>query len=180
MTTGPGKRANLALIVLAQVLALALWFSGTAAGPAMAREAPLPPGFLAWLTGGVQLGFVLGTLASAALALPDRLDPRRLIAAASLLGAAANALILALPVGSPGVIALRVVTGLALACIYPVGMKLATGWATRARCRAGGGDAGRRADARLGLAASGQRLRRGGLAGHGRRRLGRGAGRRPG
>jgi MFS family permease len=132
LTTGPGKRANLALIVLAQVLALALWFSGTAAGPAMAREAPLPPGFLAWLTGGVQLGFVLGTLASAALALPDRIDPRRLIAAASLLGAAANALVLALPIGSPGVIALRVVTGLALACIYPVGMKLATGWATRA------------------------------------------------
>ncbi len=132
MTPGPGKRANLARIVLAQVLALALWFSGTAAGPAMAREAALPPGFLAWLTGGVQLGFVLGTLASAALALPDRVDPRRLIAAASLLGAAANALILVLPVGSPGVILLRGVTGLALACIYPVGMKLATGWATKA------------------------------------------------
>ncbi|WP_240756673.1 MFS transporter [Roseicella aquatilis] len=127
----PGKPANLALITLAQVLALALWFSGTAAGPAMAREAALPPGFLAWLTGGVQLGFVLGTLASAALALPDRLDPRRLIAAAALLGALANALVLALPVGSPWVIALRGVTGLALACIYPVGMKLAAGWARR-------------------------------------------------
>jgi MFS family permease len=127
-----GKPANLLLIVLAQVLALALWFSGTAAGPAMAREAPLPAGFLAWLTGGVQLGFVLGTLASAALALPDRLEPRRLIAAAALLGAAANALILGLPVGSPPVIVARVATGLALACIYPVGMKLAAGWATKA------------------------------------------------
>jgi MFS family permease len=124
------KPANLALIVLAQVLALALWFSGTAAGPAMAREAPLPPGFLAWLTGAVQLGFVAGTLASAALALPDRVDPRRLIAAAALLGAAANGAILALPVGDPGVLWLRGLTGVALACIYPVGMKLAAGWAT--------------------------------------------------
>ncbi|RAI59366.1 MFS transporter [Roseicella frigidaeris] len=127
-----GKPGNLLLITLAQVLALALWFSGTAAGPAMAREAALPPGFLAWLTGAVQLGFVLGTLGSAALALPDRLDPRRLIAAAALLGAVANAAILVLPVGAPGVILARGVTGLALACIYPVGMKLATGWASRA------------------------------------------------
>ena len=128
---GGGKARNLSLIVSAQVLAMALWFSGTAAGPAMGREAALPPGFLAWLTGAVQLGFVLGTLGSAALALPDRLDPRRLIAAASLLGAAANALVLALPVGSPWVIAARAATGLALACVYPVGMKLAAGWADR-------------------------------------------------
>ena len=51
----PGKAANLAPIALAQVLAL--WFSGTAAGPGMAREAavlgavanaailPPPPGY---------------------------------------------------------------------------------------------------------------------------------------
>jgi MFS family permease len=123
------RPASLALIVLAQVLALSLWFSGTAAGPAMAREAAVPPGFLAWLTGGVQAGFVLGTLASAVLALPDRIDPRRLIAAACLFGAAANALILALPVGDPRVILARGATGLALACVYPVGMKLAASWA---------------------------------------------------
>lgn len=126
-----GKARNLLLIVSAQVLAMALWFSGTAAGPSMAREAPLPPGFLAWLTGAVQVGFVLGTLGSAALALPDRLDPRRLIAAAALLGAAANASILFLPTGSPWVVAARGATGAALACIYPVGMKLAAGWADR-------------------------------------------------
>ena len=34
-----GKTANIALITLAQVLALCLWFSGTAAGPGMLREA---------------------------------------------------------------------------------------------------------------------------------------------
>ncbi|GGC33493.1 MFS transporter [Siccirubricoccus deserti] len=129
------RPASIVLIVLAQVLALSLWFSGTAAGPAMAREAAVPPGFLAWLTGGVQAGFVLGTLASAALALPDRVDPRRLIAAACLFGATANALILALPVGDPWVVVARGATGLALACVYPVGMKLAAGWA-------GPGDAG--------------------------------------
>lgn len=125
------KAASLVLIVAAQVLALALWFAGTAAGPSMARDAVLPAGFLPWLTSAVQAGFVAGTLASAALTLPDRLDPRRLIAGAALLGAAANALILALPVGHWAVLALRAVTGATLACVYPPGMKLAAGWADR-------------------------------------------------
>lgn len=124
------KAANLALIVAAEVLALALWFSGTAAGPGMAREAPLPPGFQAWMTGAVQAGFVLGTLASAALALPDRLDPRRFFAACALGGAIANATLLLLPPGDPAMILARLATGIALAGIYPVGMKLAAGWAS--------------------------------------------------
>jgi len=130
-----GKAINLALIVAAQVLALALWFSGTAAGPAMAREfVVLASGFQALLTGAVQGGFVIGTLVSAALALADRFDPRRLFAAAALAGAAANAAILLLSPGTP-IIAARFATGMALAGVYPVGMKLAVGWANR-------GDAG--------------------------------------
>ena len=127
-----GKAANLALIATAQVLALALWFSGTAAGPDMAREsAAIGPGFQALLTGAVQAGFVLGTVASAALALPDRFDPRRVFAVSAAAGAIANAAILLLPPGSPAVVAARLVTGLALAGVYPVGMKLAVGWADR-------------------------------------------------
>lgn len=97
----------------------------------MAREASLPASFIAWLTGAVQCGFVLGTLV-ATLALPDRVDPRRLIAAASLVGAVANGLVLLLPVGSPWVVLARGATGMALACVYPVGMKLAASWAGRA------------------------------------------------
>jgi MFS family permease len=127
-----GKVANLALITLAQVLVLALWFSGTAAGPGMARDAgSVGTGFQALLTGAVQAGFVFGTLVSAALALPDRYDPRRVIAVASLLGAAANAAILFLAPGSDAAVAARFATGAALAGVYPVGMKLAAGWADR-------------------------------------------------
>ncbi|MFC0384424.1 MFS transporter [Muricoccus vinaceus] len=131
-----GKAANLALIVAAQVLALALWFSGTAAGPGMLREAAQAgAGFQAMLTGAVQAGFVLGTLASAVLALPDRFDPRRVFAIAALAGALANAAILLMPPGAVAVIGARFATGMALAGVYPVGMKLAAGWADR-------GDAG--------------------------------------
>ncbi len=131
------KAANLTLLTVAQVLALSLWFSGTAAGPGIAREAAgvVGPGFQAWLTGAVQAGFVAGTLISAALAVADRFDPRRVFAASALFGAAANAAILVLPLGSGVAIVARFVTGAALAGVYPVGLKLALGWADR-------GDAG--------------------------------------
>ncbi|NKE44656.1 MFS transporter [Roseomonas frigidaquae] len=126
------KRRNIALITLAQVLALSLWFSSTAAGPAMLLEAPARGHvYQALLTSAVQAGFVLGTLVSAALALPDRFDPRRVFALAALLGATANGAILLLPPGAEAVIAARFATGMALAGVYPVGMKLAAGWADR-------------------------------------------------
>ncbi len=126
------KRANLLSITAAEILALALWFSGTAAGPGLLAAAAAPvAGFQSWLTSAVQAGFVLGTLVSAVLALPDRFDPRRVFAAAASIGAAANALILILPPGSLADLVCRFVTGIALAGIYPVGMKLAVGWSDR-------------------------------------------------
>jgi MFS family permease len=128
-----GKPANLALIVAAQVLALSLWFSGTAAGRGMLRDATeAVPGFQAWLTSAVQAGFVAGTLVSALLSLPDRFDPRRVFAVSALTGTVVNAAILLLPLGSEADIVARFLTGAALAGVYPVGMKLAAGWATKA------------------------------------------------
>jgi MFS family permease len=126
-----GKPRNLLLITFAQVLVLSIWFAGTAAGPGMAREATLSPDFQALLTSAVQAGFVVGTLISAVLGLADRLDPRRLFATSALLGALANAGILLLPVGAEAAILARFATGIALAGVYPVGMKLAAGWADR-------------------------------------------------
>jgi len=127
------KPANLALITVAQVLVLALWFSGTAAGPGMLREASEAiPSFQAWLTSAVQAGFVIGTLVSATLSLPDRVDPRLVFAMSAVAGAAVNAAILVLPLGTAADIAARMLTGVALAGVYPVGMKLAAGWADKA------------------------------------------------
>jgi hypothetical protein len=83
----------------------------------MARETALATGFLAWLTSAVQAGFVVGTRVSATLALPDRFDLRRLIAAASLVGAAAHPLLLPLPLGHAGMLVARAGTGGALACV---------------------------------------------------------------
>jgi MFS family permease len=123
------KVASITIIAVCQVAAMALWFSASAAVPALVAEYQLSGLAQAALTSGVQAGFVVGCLASAALGLPDRIDPRRLFAASATVGAAANALLLAVEPTSVAVPALRAVTGIAMAGVYPVGMKLASTWA---------------------------------------------------
>jgi MFS family permease len=117
----------LALVALGQLLGMTLWFSATAAAPALADAFDLTGGGTAWLTMAVQAGFVAGTFASAASNLADRVNARHLFAAGCAAGAAANALI-PLAGSVTVVIALRLVTGAALACVYPPGLKIAAGW----------------------------------------------------
>ena len=100
-TLRQSKPASVAVIALAEVLAMALWFSASAVVPALARAHGLDGFSQALFTSAVQAGFVAGSLASALAGLPDRMDPRRLFLAASLLGAAANLAILSLDPGSP-------------------------------------------------------------------------------
>ncbi|HEV7368161.1 MFS transporter [Arenibaculum sp.] len=123
------KWRSLALLALAEVLALALWFSATAVVPELRAEAGLDAFTASLFTSAVQGGFVAGTLASAVLGLADRLDPRRLFMASALAAAAANASILLVEPTSALVPAARFATGLCMAGIYPVGMKLASTWA---------------------------------------------------
>ena len=114
-------------VALAQFLGMTLWFSATAAGPAMASEFNLTRSATAWLTMAVQAGFVAGTLMSGLLNLADVLNARRLFALGCIVGAAANAVIPLAPAPS-AIIVLRALTGFALACVYPPGLKIAAGW----------------------------------------------------
>ena len=123
------KLASVSLIAFCQVAALGLWFSASAVVPALVAQYRLTGFAQAALTSGVQAGFVAGCLASAYFGLPDRIDPRRLFAGCALLGAAANAALLAVDPASAWPPLLRFVTGIALAGVYPVGMKLASTWA---------------------------------------------------
>src|SRR5207247_980138 len=97
--------------------------------PALAGEFHLSNFAQATLTTAVQIGFVIGCLASAVLGLADRLEPRRLFAAAAAIGAIANALLLVVDPRSVAAPLLRLVTGICMAGVYPVGMKLASTWA---------------------------------------------------
>lgn len=124
-----GKTGNLALLTVAVVLAPAIWFAGTAAVPALLRDGVITRGEAGWLTAAVQLGFVLGTLVSALLSLADRWPARALFfGAATLAGLGTLAQAFLEPAGF-GAYALRFVAGAAMAGVYPVGMKLASGWA---------------------------------------------------
>src|SRR5205823_7541589 len=65
--------------------------------------------------------------------LPDRIDPRRLFAASSLVAALANGAMLIVPADALGFPLLRFVAGACAAGIYPVGMKMASTWAVTDR-----------------------------------------------
>ena len=123
------KPASVAIIALCQVAAMALWFSASAVTPSLVAEFHLSNFYQAALTSGVQAGFVIGCIASALLGLPDRVDPRRLFAVSAATGAVANALLLVIDPASLGMPVLRLITGICMAGVYPVGMKLAATWA---------------------------------------------------
>ncbi len=126
----PAKFRSIAVIAVCQIAAMALWFSASAVMPSLVAEYGLAPTMQAALTSAVQAGFVVGCVASAILGLADRLDPRRFIAIAAGAGAATNALLLAVDVTTIAAPVLRFLTGICMAGVYPVGMRLAATWAT--------------------------------------------------
>ena len=113
----------LVLLALAMVLSMSTWFSASAVLPALRELWHLSTGEAALLTIAVQLGFVAGALVSAMTNLADRYPARRLVFVASLGAAAANALVVV--VDGPGAaVALRFVTGICVAGIYPPALKV--------------------------------------------------------
>ena len=123
-----GQYRALALLAAAELLAMTLWFSASAVGPELAEAWSLTGAQTAWLTNAVQLGFVVGALASAALTISDVVKPRHLIAASAVAGALATALIAAAVESFWPAVTLRLLTGVALAGVYPPGMKVMAGW----------------------------------------------------
>jgi len=124
----PGARGQLAALSIAMILGMTPWFSATVVAPAMITEWQTGAGTSAWLTIAVQLGFVVGTCVSALLLLSDRFSARRLAAGSAVIVAAATALLAWPAIGSRDAIVLRGVAGVALAGVYPPGIKIAAGW----------------------------------------------------
>lgn len=126
-----GKLMSIAILLLAEVAAMGVWFSASTAVAVIKRAQHISAFDEALLTSAVQIGFVAGTLVSALLSLPDRYDLRRLFAASALVAAlATGALAFIAPTGGM-VVVLRFITGMCMAGVYPVGMRLAATWAQR-------------------------------------------------
>ena len=125
-------RQVLFIVAIAELLAMAPWFSASAVAPTLATVWQLSPASTAWLTISVQLGFVAGALVSAMLTLADRLSARRLVAGSATIAAIATLGVAAAPGIGLG-IGCRLLTGAALAGVYPPGMKIAAGWFKESR-----------------------------------------------
>jgi len=122
-------RFAIPLIVVAELLGTSLWFSANAAAGDLAQAWGLQPADLGALTNAVQLGFIAGTLVFSLSGLADRYAASRIFATCCCAGAAANAGFALLATGMGDAWLYRFATGVALAGIYPPGMKLVVSWA---------------------------------------------------
>ena len=123
------KATALFLLALCEVSVMALWFSASAVLPSIALEYDLGPTQASLFTSAVQIGFVADTLVSTIFTLADRFDPRRLFMASAIVAGLANAAMLIMQPTDFGVPVMRFITGVCMAGVYPVGMKMAASWA---------------------------------------------------
>ncbi|MEP1441687.1 MAG: MFS transporter [Hyphomicrobiales bacterium] len=116
------------IIVLSQFAGTSLWFSGNAILPDLEQDWGLAPEALGHITMAVQLGFIAGTLSFAVLTLADRYSPRWIYLICCLSGALVSATTVLIDENLSLFLANRFLVGFLLAGIYPVGMKIASGW----------------------------------------------------
>lgn len=117
----------LPVIVIGQVLATSTWFAANAVIGDLQSLWGMAGGE-GIVTTAVQIGFIAGTLVFAVLGIADRFHPGNVFLGCAIVGALANAVPVVAPESFALVLAGRVVTGLSLAGVYPVGMKIAAAW----------------------------------------------------
>ncbi len=127
-----GAWSTLALLSLAELMGMSLWFTASALSPELAAQWGLSEARAGWLTTVVQLGFVAGTAIAAFLNLADIVPASRYFCVSALLAAVVNALVLVVP-GYDGALVLRFLTGFYLAGVYPPAMKMIATWFRDAR-----------------------------------------------
>ncbi len=128
VSESPDKWRTLLLLALAELLGMAVWFSASAVVPALTSAWQLDDSGRALLTMSVQVGFVVGALGSAVFTLADRISARKLFAASAFAAAIATALIPLVATGLAIALPLRFLTGLFMAGVYPIGMKIMATW----------------------------------------------------
>ena len=121
------KYTALTLISLCLIGALSTWFSATVILTELSDVAQLSGSQEIWLTNGVQLGFVLGALTIAIFNISDIFSLTKLIGLCCIGAALANVLMIFSNDGGQ-IVALRFMTGAALAGVYPPCIKLIATW----------------------------------------------------
>jgi MFS family permease len=125
--TDPRRWRVLAVLALAELLGMSLWFGASAVATDLGARWALDTSQIGWLTSVVQLGFVVGTALAALFNIADIVPARWYFAAAAIAGGLANLGLLAVDSYAAALV-LRFATGLFLAGVYPPAMKMAATW----------------------------------------------------
>lgn len=127
-----GSWKALVWIGLAELCALSLWFSASVIAPELNEVWNLSSSSEAWLSASVPIGFVIGALLSSYFGIADRYNPRKIFAASALLGAILNGLLILVVHPFYGIL-LRILTGVTLAGVYPIAVKILSQWFPKKR-----------------------------------------------
>jgi MFS family permease len=128
----PRRWRMLALVALAELLGMSVWFAANAVAPQLADKWTLSSSEAGWLNTVVQIGFVAGTALAALLNLADLVPAERYFSISAVAAAAANGALLVAQ-GYRTALLCRALTGVCLAGVYPPAMKMAATWFRRRR-----------------------------------------------
>ena len=122
----PQGKHILPIIVFAQFCCTSLWFAGNGVMDDLLKVFHLEITALGHLTSAVQVGFITGTLVFALLTIADRFSPSKVFFYCAVIGAMVNLGMTRQANSLESLLLIRFFTGVALAGIYPVGMKIAS------------------------------------------------------
>jgi MFS family permease len=130
----PAERwGQLGILGLGMVLAMSPSFAAAAVAPLLKDQWQVGLLDLPFLTVMVQLGFAVGAIGLAVIGAPDVIPGPKLFAGGAIVAAIANLGFGLVATNPATAIPFRFLTGMALAGVYPVAMKLAAGWFRRDR-----------------------------------------------
>ncbi|MCL1703474.1 MFS transporter [Lysinibacillus sp. Bpr_S20] len=127
-----GSWRALVWIGLSELCALSLWFSASVIAPELIEIWNISPNSEAWLSASIPIGFVIGSLFSSYFGVADRFNPRKVFAISVFLGALLNGLLIFVHYAFLGIL-LRVLTGITLAGVYPIAVKILSQWFPKKR-----------------------------------------------
>ena len=123
----PGRWRALTVLSAAMILSMATWFSAAAVLPQLREDLGISAAQGSLLTIAVQLGFVVGAVATAATNLADLVRARRLVLLGTIGAAAANLGLLAAGSLGPALV-LRFLVGASLSGVYGPSLKSMSTW----------------------------------------------------
>jgi MFS family permease len=124
---------QLAVIGTAVLLAFAPWFSASAVTPLLAAEWHPAPLDLPMLTVAVQVGFAVAAIGLAVSGAADAIAGPRLMLTGAIVAAIGNLGFAVLAESASAALPWRLVTGAGLAAVYPVAVRMLSGWFGRQR-----------------------------------------------